>query len=120
MVRWCEGTWLLSVDDAWRYSQCPQSFLNTIDAARGIASTPPPTEQPLRRLMGGVLSAHRARLVRDLSERSSTVETIPSPIRAGVGPDQLLGERITSHEATHRALKNRVDAIIHPAFAERD
>lgn len=120
MVSWVEGTWLVTVDDAWAYSQCPQSFLNAVDAARGISHAPPRIDQPLRRLMGEVLSAHRARLIRDLSSRTPLLVSIPLPVRDGVGPNQLVASWISSHQATHEALKKSVDAIIQPAFAERD
>ena len=120
MVRFLEGTWLIGVDDAWTYSQCPQAFINRVDAARGLAEIVPEPEQPLRRLMGSVLGEHRARLIRDITSRSNRVVTTPSPQRDGVGPDRLVASWQESNDVTHRALRDGADVIISPVFAERD
>jgi predicted RecB family nuclease len=120
MVRLLEGTWLITVDDAWTYSQCPQAFINEIDVARGVAQPPPVPEQPLRKLMGDVLGEHRARVNRDLTSRAQRTHTVVSPRHHVVGPDQLLGAWHTAHIETQQALRDRVDAVIGPVFVERD
>lgn len=120
MVRFLEGTWLVGLDDAWKYSQCPQAFINRVDAARGLAELAPEPEQPLRRVMGNVLSEHRARLIRDMSARTSRATTVPTPIRDGVGPDRLIDSWHDSHQLTHSALEGGADVIIGPVFAERE
>ncbi len=120
MVRLLQDTWLVTVNDAWRYSQCPQAFINSVDVARGVATAPPPPEQLLQRLMGEVLDQHRARLVRDLTNRSTHIVTIDSPSGRTIGPDQILDAWQSAHHRTHEALRDRPDAIIRPVFLERD
>ena len=120
MVRFLQGTWLVGLDDAWAYSQCPQAFINRVDAARGLADLAPEPEQPLRRLMGGVLSEHRARLIRDMSGRTTRLTTIPSPNREGIGPDGLIDSWHDSHQLTRQALLEGSDVIVGPVFAERE
>jgi uncharacterized protein len=120
MVRLLQDTWLVTVNDAWRYSQCPQAFINSVDVARGVATAPPPPEQLLQRLMGEVLDQHRARLVRDLTHRSANIVTIDSPSGRTIGPDQILDAWQSAHHRTHEALRDRPDAIIRPVFLERD
>jgi predicted RecB family nuclease len=118
MVRFLEGTWLVSIDNVWEYSQCPQALMNRVDAARGLAELAPEPEQPLRQLMGNVLSEHRARLIRDLSARTPRVTTIPAPGRDGVGPESLIESWHASHQLTHSACHDGVDVIIGPVFTE--
>ena len=120
MVRFLEGTWLVSVNDAWTYSQCPQAFINRVDSALGLAELAPEPEQPLRRLMGGVLGEHRARLVRDMSARTHRVATIPTPGRDGIGPERLIESWYDSHQLTHTALRAGTDVVIGPVFTERE
>jgi predicted RecB family nuclease len=120
MVRYLGGTWLVGANDAWTYSQCPQAFINRVDAARGLAELAPEPEQPLRRLMGSVLSEHRARLIRDMSGRTPKVVTIPTPIRDGIGPEQLIDSWHDGHQLTHRALHDSADVIVGPVFTERE
>jgi len=120
MVRFLEGTWLVGLDDAWAYSQCPQAFINRVDSARGLAELAPEPDQPLRRLMGGVLSEHRARLIRDMSTRATRVTSIPAPGREGIGPDRLIESWHEAHQLTHTALGDGSEVIIRPVFAERE
>jgi len=120
MVRFLEGTWLVGLDDAWTYSQCPQAFINRVDAARGLAELAPEPVEPLRRLMGDVLSEHRARLIRDMSGRTTRVIAVPRPGRDGVGPDRLIDSWYDSHQLTHSALHEGTDVIIGPVFTERE
>lgn len=120
MVRWLDKTWLVSVDDAWAYSQCPQAFLNSVDVARGLTKKPPHVDLPLRRLMGEVLAEHRARLLGDVASRTRSFVHVASPFRDGVGPDRLLNELDASHLCTDTALRDQVDAISGAIFAERE
>jgi predicted RecB family nuclease len=120
MVRFLGGTWLVSLDDAWTYNQCPQAFINRVDAARGLAELAPEPEQPLRLLMGSVLSEHRARLIRDMSARTTQITTIAPPGRDGIGPDRLIESWHESHQRTHSALKEGAHVVIGPVFAERE
>ncbi len=120
MVRFLEGTWLVSLDDAWAYSQCPQAFAHRVDHARGLADLAPEPEQPLRQLMGKVLSEHRARIIHDVSGRTTRVTTIPRPGRDGVGPDRLIESCHESHQLTHSALREGSDLIVGPIFTERE
>jgi predicted RecB family nuclease len=118
MVRFLEGTWLVGLNDAWAYRQCPQAFINRVDAARGLAELAPEPEQPLKRLMGRVLSEHRARLIRDMSARTRQVTTIPSPNRDGMGPDRLIESWQDAHRLTHNALREGAEVIVGPVFTE--
>lgn len=120
MVRFLAETWLVTLDDAWTYSQCPQAFINRIDAARGLAELAREPEQPLRRLMGTVLGEHRARLIRDMSGRTTRLTTVPSPNRDGIGPDRLMDSWHDSHQLTHSAFHDGTDVIVEPVFAERE
>jgi uncharacterized protein len=116
MVRLVEGSWLIGVNDAWDYNQCPQAFLNAVDSARGIAAMATPVEQPLRRLMGQVLQEHRQRLVADLSGRTENLVTIDPPVLPGVGPDQLVAHWLKSAKQTRDALTQKADVVVKPVF----
>lgn len=120
MVRFLEGTWLIGLDDAWTHSQCPQAFINRVDSARGLADLAPEPQQPLRRLMGSVLSEHRARLIRDMSTRATRVASIPAPGRDGIGPDRLIESWHEADQLTHTSLRDGSEAIVRPVFAERE
>lgn len=119
MVRLVHGTWLVGVTDAWDFLQCPQAFMNRVDAATGIAEGAPGIDEPLRRLMGQVLSEHRQRLTNDLSARTTSIVTIAPPVRDGIGPDELLDSWSAAADATRDALAT-ADAIITPVFVEKN
>jgi len=120
MVRFLGGTWIVSVDDVWRFDQCPQSFLNAVDVARGIGQSPPRRAEPLRAMMGLVLDDHRERIVTDVSSRSDHTVTIAPTTGPGIGPDQLLGRLDSSHRSTLDALNDHAKVVISPVFAEPD
>jgi predicted RecB family nuclease len=119
VVRLVHGTWLVSVNDAWDFLQCPQAFMNQVDAASGIAQRAPDIDEPLRRLMGQVLGEHRQRLVNDLSRRTTNIATIPPPAREGIGPEEILDSWEASAATTSDAL-GTADAVVGPVFAVRD
>lgn len=119
MVRLLQGTWLISPDDVWDFSQCPQSFLSAIDDARGLADRPPDITSELRSLMAEVLSEHRRRIRGSLETLATPVE-IASPHTSELGPDRLLAALEESARATKHATLEKASVIFRPRFVEHD
>lgn len=119
MVRLLEGTWVVSPEDVWEFSQCPQSFLNAVDDLRGLANRPPAIASELQSLMTEVLFEHRRR-IRGSLEALTTPVDIATPHASELGPDRLLAALEESAQATKQALLGKAPVIFRPRFVEHD